>query len=88
MASRKFKGVFPDNVIKLINKDDWFLFLTNKTDKWKNIKLVKNGFDDNKANYYLSWDGERFSNNKDYEHLKEYRNDLLVGFVIPNLVLL
>lgn len=76
----KRKGFFPDPtagwVVLSEYTDGWVLFIKEGSKGWSNLRLVKKGYADHKANYSLGWNGERFAKNKDIDLLMENRPEL------------
>ena len=56
----------------------WLVFVKqNSSSGWLSLKVVADGCAPSKANYWLGWNGQRFSKKRDVEMLTEYRPALL-----------
>lgn len=44
---------------------------------WRNLKLAAQEPVEHKANYWVAWNGERFSQSRDYVTAEKHRPDLL-----------
>lgn len=84
---KKSKGIFPDPTKGwrvLSDLGEWIIFSKPGGKPWINIKVVKKGYDNHKANFMLGWNGERFASSSDYDVLVE-RNPSLHKMVIAAL---
>jgi hypothetical protein len=56
----------------------WLVFVKQaEGSSWLQAKVVADGYATSKANYWLGWNGARFSQKRDTEMLAEYRPELL-----------
>ena len=81
MAGRYFKGNHPTEEFGWIKigsiehkEFDFSVFAKEWSNGWRQIKVSSNKKTRNKANYWLSWNGERFANGKDYKAMTEHKD--------------
>lgn len=56
----------------------WLVFVRQRVSSaWLQAKVIADGCAPCKANYWLGWNGERFSQKRDTEMMAEHRPDLL-----------
>jgi len=83
MADKMYKGGLPRargwEKIGVIEQDvRWLLFVKDDADNdWVSVKVVADGRAPKKANYWLGWNGSRFSWRTDMVSLVQQRPDLL-----------
>lgn len=59
-----------------IDGESWLVYVKEPVNGWTSIKIVAIDPVPHKANYWIGWDGERFSRVKDLFSLKENRPKL------------
>ena len=89
--SNNYKGNKPKgngwkvlSTIQNTSGSDWTVFININEggETWQGIKVCANGVVAFKANYPLTWNGERFSRGRHMQSMKEFRPELekaLVG---------
>jgi len=80
MAGRMFNGNSPSpdegwESCGAIQKDsfNFSVFVKPWNNGWRMVKVCSTKKVKDKANYWLSWNGERFANGKDYKAMVEHK---------------
>lgn len=61
------------------DKVNWIVYRRKGEGEWRDIKIAARGVAPNKANYWTSWNGERFAFNGHLQTMKEHRIYLFEG---------
>lgn len=79
---QKFKGNVPEGAELIAENDKWMLFDRFKpTGQWTNLKLVSKEPRTRKANFWLGWNGDRFTKNSDTDVLREHNPEVIEWMV-------
>lgn len=77
MKKKKYRGKPPLDATLLAEKEGWELWSKAATNGWFNLKLIHLEPRNEKGNFWLGYNGERFAQNRDLVTLQEHEPEML-----------